>query len=169
MTRVLSILTVLGLVFSVPAGASEIIVVEAPSLVGLVTPEDVVSGTIELPDGVDAVLSVSLELTGMATDGTIECDGVPYPAEVMAIAFASNSCINQFGWFDAESPELVGEVTIGLHFVWHPWHDDPAPWSCWIDLRPAISWSCRHSTSPRRRSWWRSRAAHRWSPEAGEP
>ncbi len=143
MTRVLSILTVLGLVFSAPAMASEIIVVEAPSLVGLVTPEDIVSGTIELPDGVDAVLSVSLELTGMATEGTIECDGVPYPAEVMVIAFAANDCISQFGWFDVESPELVGEVTVDLPFVWHPWHDDPAPWSCWIDepLYVEIDWA----------------------------
>ncbi len=143
MTRILSILTVLGLVFSVSAGASELIIFPAPSLVGLVTPEDVVSGTTELPGGIDAVLSVRLLLTGMATGGTIECDGVPYPAEVMVIAFASNSCISQFGWFDAESPELVGEVTIGLPFVWHPFHDDPAPWSCWIDepLYVEIDWA----------------------------
>jgi hypothetical protein len=131
------LLPLFGLLLMAPIAAAEVIVIEAPWLVGTVTPASPpLNGSIELPAGATLVLSASLHLSGVATEGTFQCFDDPevYPAPVVVEGFFTNDCIGQVsGAFRAEIQDVVGEVTLEVPVTWTSFAGDPAPWSCWLD------------------------------------
>ncbi len=140
MKRHLLSLVLFGLLLTAPtARASEIIVIEVPSLIGTVSPMEWITGTVTLPGNIEAVLSASLELSGHAAPGVIYCpDQPPYPSWVYIGARFRNSCINSvpgnyWAWLcDSDGQyDLEGEVEISGPVVWDPFMGSEAPWWCW--------------------------------------
>ncbi len=136
-TRALPLALFFALFLAPPAAvASETLVIEAPWLVGTVTPHAVFNGVLVLPDDVTTVLGASLEVSGLATEGTIICIDDPnvYPASVAVATDFFNACTSAVsGYFHWEVEDLTGEVTLSAPVVWHPFGGgSPAPWSCWV-------------------------------------
>lgn len=138
------LLSLLCLLLAVPAGASEIIVIDAPSLIGIMTNLEGISGTIELPGDVLAVLSATLELSGYAESGILwPPDGSSTPWWVFPYAVYSNGCINGVpGMFYSEFDAVEGEILIQAPVLWWSSQGYEAPWFCWIGGELAISLNC---------------------------
>jgi hypothetical protein len=147
MKRILTFLLLVSLLAAMPAAAGEMIVVEAPWLTGPVTPYGPeLAGTIVLPGDIAVVLSASVELSGLAVEGTFTCldDPAVYPAPVGIEVYIGNACIDQVpGYFAAEILDVVGEGTFAASVIWIPFAGDPAPWSCWVDepLHVSLAWA----------------------------
>lgn len=127
-----------------PGFANEIVVIEAPSLVGLMTNLDGLTGVVELP-GIDGtVLGATLELSGTAHGGTLHCpDGSTVPWWVFPGAQFGNDCIDLIpGVFDAEFDAVEGTITVQAPVLWTSAQGHGAPWNCWNGTALTVALAC---------------------------
>ena len=132
------------LVLAGPGAANELVVIEAPSLVGLMTNIDGLSGVVELPGIAGTVLSATLELSGVAQGGMLQCpDGSSQPWWVFPGAEFDNGCIDLVpGLFFAEFGAVEGEITVQAPVLWTPSEGDAAPWHCWSGGQLTVALAC---------------------------
>jgi hypothetical protein len=125
--------------------ASEIMVIEVPSLTGNLTNLDGIAGVIEIPGDIGVVLGATLELSGQAEGGTLHCpDGSTQPWWVFPGAEFDNGCIDVVpGHYLAEFGAVDGgEITVQAPVLWSPSQGSEAPWHCWVGQQVAVALAC---------------------------
>lgn len=144
MRTIIPILSLLCLITAGLCSASETVIIEAPSLIGVMTNLDGITGVIEIPADLGTLLGATLELTGQAEGGTLWCpDDTSHPWWVHPAALFENACIADVsGRFLAEFGAVEGEITQEVPVLWSPSQGGEAPWSCWDGAAVTVVLEC---------------------------